>query len=123
MSKPSITRQVADIQAQAERLIRTKGNMPEIEAFAKYNEDIKAYLIKTIDDDFVLNQIKTIPSLNLDAIKIKSGIITVVMGLILGGSTTAYHERIKIKQALKQIKLISNKYASCEMMIRNCFDN
>lgn len=122
MSKPSITRQVVDLQAQAERLIRTKGNMPEIEAFSQYNEEIKAYLLKHIDDDFVLNYIKTIPSLDIETIEIKSGILTAIIGLLSGGSASAYHERNKIEQALEQIKEISNKYSSCEIMIRNCFD-
>ncbi|WP_299102541.1 hypothetical protein [uncultured Winogradskyella sp.] len=123
MSKTSITRQVIDLQAQAERLIRTKGNMPEIEAFSQYNEEIKAYLFDNIDDDFVLKYIKNIPSLDLDAIETKSGLLTLVVGLISGGSASAYHERHKIEQALDQIKEISNKYASYEMMIRNYFNN
>ncbi len=38
MTKPSIVRQVINPQAQAERLIRTGGNILEIEAFAIYNE-------------------------------------------------------------------------------------
>ena len=123
MTKPSITRQVKDLQAQAERLIRTGGNMPEIESFSKYNEEIKTYLFTHIHDDFVLNYIKTIPSLNLDNSETKTGILTVVISLFFGGSVTAYHERNKIEQALKQIKEISNKYSSCEMMIRNCFND
>ncbi|WP_407557049.1 hypothetical protein [Winogradskyella sp. 4-2091] len=97
--------------------------MPEIEAFSQYNEEIKAYLFDNIDDDFVLKYIETIPSLDLDAIETKSGLLTLVIGLISGGSASAYHERHKIEQALDQIKEISNKYASYEMMIRNYFNN
>ncbi len=119
----SVIRQVVDLQAQSERLIRTGGNMPEIEAFSIYNEDVKAHLLNHIDDEFVLQYIRTIPSLHLDEIETKSNIITFLIGLVSGGSASAYQERDKIDRALKQIKEISNKYSSYEMMIRNCFDN
>jgi len=123
MTKSSIIRQVVDLQAQAERLIRTGGNIPEIEAFSQYNDEIKTYLLDHINDEFVFNYIKTIPSLDINAIEIKSGIITVILGLFAGGTSAAYNERQKIERALEQIKEISNKYSSYEMMIRNCFDN
>jgi len=38
MTKPSIVIQVINPRTQAERVIRTDGNIPEIEAFAIYNE-------------------------------------------------------------------------------------
>jgi hypothetical protein len=123
MTKSSIVRQVIDLQAQAERLIRTGGNMPEIEAFSQYNEEIKIYLLDHINDEFVLNYIKTIPSLDIDAIETKSGILTIIFGLFSGGSFAAYNEKHKIEVALEQIKEISNKYSSYEMMIRNSFEN
>jgi len=123
MSKPSIIRQVKDLQAQAERLIRTGGNMPEIEAFANYNEEIKTFLLNTIQDEFVLNYIKTIPSIDIDAIETKSGIRSIALGLFFGGTSTIYHEKNKIESALKQIKDISNKYSSYEIMIKNHFQN
>lgn len=123
MTKDSIVRQVIDLQAQAERLIRTGGNMPEIEAFALYNEEIKRYLLAHITDEFVLEHIKTIPSLQIEEIETKSGIITFLIGLISGGSAAAYHEREKTDRSLKYIKEIANKYSSFEMMIRNSFEN
>jgi hypothetical protein len=103
MTKPSIVRQVIDLQAQAERLIRTGGNMPEIEAFSQYNEEIKTYLLDHISDEFVLNYIKTIPSLDIDTIETKSSILTVILGLFSGGSSAAYNEKHKIERALEQV--------------------
>jgi hypothetical protein len=123
MTKPSIVRQVIDLQAQAKRLIRTGDNMPEIEAFSQYNEEIKIYLLNHISDEFVLNYIKTSPTLDIDAIETKSSILTVILGLFSGGPSAAYSEKHKIERALEQVKEISNKYSSYEMMIRNSFEN
>lgn len=97
--------------------------MPEIEAFSQYNEEIKTYLLTHINDGFVLNYIKTIPSLNIDTIETKSNLITVIIGLFTGGSSSIYNERNKIERALEYIKEISSKYSSYDMMIRNCFNN
>lgn len=123
MSNISILRQVIDLQAQAERLIRTGGNMPEIEEFAKYNEMVKSYLLNNISDDFILKYVNTIPSLKINDIETKSNLFIIVISLISGSSATTYKERDKIERALKHIKVISEKYSSYEVMIRNYFDN
>ena len=123
MSKPSIIRQIVDLQAQAERLIQSGGNMPEIETFAEYNEEVKAYLLSNIDDEFILNYVRQIPSLNLDQIEGKAGLLTVFLSVFSGTLSTHGRERDKIERALKEIKYISDKYASYEMMIRNHFDD
>jgi len=123
MANKGIVRQVIDIQAQANRLVSYGGNMPEIEAFAQYNESIKTYLLEHIEDEFLLKYIRTIPSLDLDTIQTKSNIITILLGLFMGASSSIYHEKQKINAALKEIKQISHKYAGYQVMIQNYFSN
>ncbi|WP_422106872.1 hypothetical protein [Winogradskyella sp.] len=122
MSAPSILRQIKDIQAQAERLIRTGGNTPEIEAFAQFNESLKSYLLQHIKEEFILNYIKTIPSLDIDALETKSNFFIGVISLFFGRLGATYSERNRINTALKIIKEISNKYASYEIMIANSLE-
>ncbi|UOB18936.1 hypothetical protein [Abyssalbus ytuae] len=60
----NIIRQILDIQTQAERLISNKADLPQIEEFAKYNDELKSFLLTKIKDNFILNYIKEIPTLN-----------------------------------------------------------
>ena len=122
MSASAILRQVKDVQAQAERLIRTGGNLPEIEAFAQFNDSLRTYLLQHINEEFVLNYIRTILSLDIDTIETKSNFYVGVISLFFGGWGAAYSERNRIDAALKIIKDISNKYASYEMMIANSLE-
>ena len=43
--KDSITRQVKDIQYQAERLLNGEPSASEIETFDRYNEELRAFLL------------------------------------------------------------------------------
>ena len=117
----NIARQITDIQAQAERLIRTKANMIEIEQFAQYNDEIKSFLINNIDDEFVLKYVKDIPDLKINQIEAKTGIITLLLGFMVGGWSAIYHEKQKERKALKTIRDIKGKYASAEFMLKNYF--
>lgn len=119
MPNQSILRQVKDLQAQADRLIKSKGNIPEIEAFAQFNDEVKKMLLIQVNDEFVLNYIKTIPSLDLDSIEAKSNFFIVLLSLFFGGLGAAYSEQDRINKALSVVREISDKYASYEMMIKN----
>ncbi|WP_299548117.1 hypothetical protein [Seonamhaeicola sp.] len=120
MYHKNIIRQIIDIQAQAERLIRTEASMAEIEQFAQYNDEIKSFLINNIDDDFVLKYVKEIPNLNIEEIETRTGLITVLLSLFVGG-IAIYNERRKSQKALNTIRDIKGKYASAEFMLKNYF--
>lgn len=120
----NIIRQITDIQAQAERLTKTKPGMAEVEQFAKYNDEIKSFLINNIDDDFILKYVKDIPDLNLSETETKTGVITLLFGLVFGGlfgGVALFLDRQKAKQALTKVKRIGEKYASAEFMLKNYF--
>lgn len=112
-----------DIQAQADRLIKTKANLVEIEQFAKYNDEIKSYLLANIEDDFVLKYVKEIPDLNIDEFETKAGLSTVILILIssFSGGIALYNERRIASKALRTIRDIKGKYASAEFMLKNYF--
>ncbi len=118
----NILRQITDVQVQAERLIRERADINEIEQFSSYSNEIKEYLINTIDDEFILNYIREIPDLNLDEIESNKGIIPFLLNLIAGGLGTYSTERNKSDNALKIIRDIRGKYASAEFMIKGYFN-
>ncbi|MCL6293633.1 hypothetical protein [Jejuia spongiicola] len=124
MSK-NIIRQIVDIQAQAERLIKTKADMIEIELFAKYNREIKSFLIANIDDDFVLSYVRKIPDLNIKKSENKWNVITLILIIFSSFSRgiALYNERRMAQKYLSEIRDIRGSYASAEFMLKNYFAN
>ena len=50
MPDKAILRQVKDLQTQKDRLIKSKGNMPEIEVFAPCHDKAKVILLHQLND-------------------------------------------------------------------------
>lgn len=119
----SIVRQIVDIQAQAERLISNKADLTEIEGFAKYNDEIKSFLISNIKDDIILKFVQEIPHLNIDEVETQGGFLDVIVQSLNSIGYTYYRERRKSDVALDIIRDIRGKYASIEFMIKNYFNS
>lgn len=121
--KRNIIRQIVDIQAQADRLIRSDADVVEIEQFAQYNNEIKTYLIEHIDDDFILKYIKDIPDLNIEEVEDKKGVLGLIFLTLslFSGWPALYYEKRKARKSLETVRDIRGKYASVEFMIKNYF--
>lgn len=118
----NILRQITDIQVQAERLIKNKSDITQVEQFAAYSNEIKTFLLNNISDEFILNQIKEIPDLDLEQTESNSRFINLFLN-VLGGSIGIYSsERRKADEALDKIRDIRGKYASTEFMLKNYFE-
>lgn len=117
-----IYRQIVDIQAQAERLIKSKADLNELELFSQYNHEIKSYLLSYIDDSFILNHVNEIPELNLEEIEENTTILSVLLGLFTGGRSILGN-KIKSEKALEIVRNIRGKYASLEFLLKNHFKN
>lgn len=99
----NIIRQIVDIQAQAERLVRTQADTNQIEQFSRYNDEIKSFLLSNIDDDFVLKYVKEIPDLNLDETDYKSGVFDLLLG-VFGGWFALYYQKRKAQKHLETVR-------------------
>ncbi|MEW7289221.1 hypothetical protein [Aquimarina sp. 2304DJ70-9] len=117
----NILRQVTDIQVQADRLIQEKVDLEQIEQFGQYSDEIKAFLLANINDNFILNYITEIPDLDLyEEIK-PSGILGFLVIIFGGIGGSYYNEKQKVDSAKEIIREIRNKYASAEFMLKNYF--
>ena len=64
-SNKNILRQIVDLQSQLEKAIQEKDELNSFETIFKFNDEIKSFLLENISDEFILNHIKSIPSLSL----------------------------------------------------------
>lgn len=111
-----------DIQVQADRLIKGKADLSEIEDFAKYSYELKTYLYENIQDDLILKYVREIPTLTLDDEINDAGFIDNLL-YFFGGLFGGYSlEQKKQAEALDIIRDIKGKYASAEFMLKNYFE-
>lgn len=123
INQRNILRQITDIQVQADRLIKGQADLTEIEDFAKYSYELKTFLTRNIQDDFIQKYVKDIPILDLDEeSQDADGFINNLL-YFFGGLFGAYSiEQRKKAEALDVIRDIKGKYASAEFMLKNYFE-
>ncbi|MFD1062641.1 hypothetical protein ACFQ1Q_05235 [Winogradskyella litorisediminis] len=122
VNQNNILRQIKDIQVQAARLINRKSNLQEIEEFSNYSAEIKSFLLKNIEDKFILGHIHQIPDLSLDETNSNSRIFDVLAFSFDFGLGIYSRDKRKAEKALKKINDIQGKYASIEFMLKNYFE-
>ena len=116
----SILRQLKDIQVQAENLERDHVELSDFDDFGKYSNEIKAYLLSTETDEFVLGLINEIPELDTSQLKGKDrGIFSwiALIASIAGSSIISDHQ--KKLEAIEIVRTIKGKYASIEFILKN----
>lgn len=78
----SILRQLKDIQVQANKLDAENSDIEDFRSFAKYNDELKSFLLANEPDAFTLNLINEIPDLEIDALTGKSNVLFMLVGFI-----------------------------------------
>src|SRR5688500_15875655 len=60
-----ILRQIKDLQVQAEHLIKVKPipTLEELEAYSKYSEETRSFLLAHVDETMILEHVKQIPNI------------------------------------------------------------
>jgi len=124
INQRNVLRQIRDIQVQADRLIKNKADLIEIENFAKYAYELRTYLTTHIKDEFILKYVNEVPILDLNEKSEINDIVRLLFRVFGGvfGAYSIYREQKKRSKALETIKNIKNKYASAEFMLKNYFE-
>lgn len=117
----NILRQIADIQINADRITANTSNSTEIIDFAKYNEEIKAYLLQHVKEDFILSYIREIPSVPIEDLEGNTSLRATVLGIFSGGLGFHLQQMKKLERAKEVVSILKGKYASIEFMLKNHF--
>lgn len=120
----STKRQIKDIQFRAEKLINDRPSLSEIEDFDKYNEELKAFLLKNLTDPELLDRVAGIPRI-LDETKSQAAtrnIIVTILATFTTGLVTYFQNRQRVENALSNIHEARGKYASIEFLSVNLED-
>ncbi len=68
-SKPSISRQLKDIISQAENLGVSSSFESDAEIFARFNKELKVYLLLNYDEPMVLERVHQIPDVSYQRVE------------------------------------------------------
>ena len=117
----NILRQITDIQIQADKITANASNATEIADFARYNEEIKAYLIQHVKDEFMLNYVREIPCVPIEDIEGNTSFLATVLGLFSGGLGFNIQQMKRLERAKEVVSILKGKYASIEFLLKNHF--
>jgi hypothetical protein len=118
---PNVRRQLKDIQFQAERLINERPSIEDIEAFDRYNEELRNYLLNNLSDPELLQRVRQIPRvLDESNSQVASrGIISAVLTMVVPALVSYFQDRQLIENSKDAIREARGAYASLEFFTRN----
>lgn len=118
LSQSNILRQVKDIQAQADKLVRTEEyiSLQDLREFSNYNNDLKNTINNYFSNEKIIERLAFVPSLNLD--RIEGTLSSIVKNVVLSGTIGKVIEKRKINVLLDDIRVIQSEYSSLELLIK-----
>jgi hypothetical protein len=118
---PNVRRQLKDIQFQAERLINERPSIEDIEAFDRYNEELKSYLLNNLSDPELLQRVRQIPRVleESNSQVASRGIISVALTMFVPGLVSYFQDRQLVENSKDAIREARGAYASLEFFTRN----
>ncbi|MFK7783810.1 MAG: hypothetical protein AB8B56_01775 [Crocinitomicaceae bacterium] len=122
MSK--LTRQIKDIQFQAERLISGNPDGEELQQFSNYNEEMKNYMLLNIDDSDLRKVILEIPDVMDIETDTKSTpfLVLLFLGIATLGISAFYISYVanmrRTRQIQNNIQTVRGKYSSLEFLMK-----
>jgi hypothetical protein len=117
----NIQRSLKDIQAQADRLLKGKPTMEQLAEFDRYNNELKVYLKRHIQEQELVMRINSIPNILEDESQknVSKNLLVTLLLFILPWAVAYFKEQQKIENALSKIHEAKGKYSSIEFLSRN----
>lgn len=109
----NFSRQLKDIQNEADKLIHGKPSLMDIKNFQKYSDEMVNYIRKYTDDPNVLAKVSEIPKIIELKDDSKSSLVTF---LISGPWGFLFRETQKINEALSIVNEVKSIYSSISFL-------
>jgi hypothetical protein len=112
-----LTRQVRDIQAQADKIINGENSPEAIEAFAKYSLELKEYIYKNIESIEIKSFVYDLPDIDYERTQLKPWqyLLIIIMPVWW---IALYKDYVSKNQAIEEIKSTRGKYATLELLVK-----
>lgn len=120
----SVFRQIRDIQNQAGKLVDEKPSLVDLEEFSRFNEEMKLYLVKNLEQDEMVEHVLSIPNVievEEEAIGIPIYALMILTLLTVGLSylyLKHVEESRRISLMQDQVREVQGKYATLEFLLK-----
>lgn len=120
----SVFRQIRDIQNQASKLVDEKPSLVDLEEFSRFNEEMKLYLVKNLEQDEIVEHVLSIPNVievEEESIGIPIYALMILTLLTLGLSylyVKHVEESRRISLMQDQVREVQGKYATLEFLLK-----
>lgn len=120
----SVFRQIREIQNQASKLVDEKPSLVDLEEFSRFNEEMKLYLVKNLEQDEIVEHVLSIPNVievEEEAIGIPIYAMMILTLLTVGLSylyVKHVEESRRISLMQDQVREAQGKYATLEFLLK-----
>ena len=109
-----LLRQVKDIQVQADKIVGGDNSAQSIENFARYSNELKAFILSKINNEGLRNCTKDLAEIKYSKIQFRLWQILVLPLWFV----YLYKDYIKKGEIIRKINMSKSKYATIEMIIK-----
>jgi hypothetical protein len=109
-----VIRQVKDVQAQADQIIKGNKSDEAFENFSKYAEEMKAFIRKNIPSDEILEYLKSIPTVNYQ----RSRISIWQYFIFPSWWISLYKDYNQKNKVIEEVQEVQHKYANLELLLK-----
>lgn len=109
-----LLRQIKDIQAQADKILKGEDSPEAIETFSKYSSELKNYIGQHVQSQEVKAYLKDLPEINYARVN-----ISIWQYLLLPYWAIALYNDYQARNRTKEeISLVRGKYGTLELLVR-----
>ena len=116
----NLSRQLIDIQHQAEKIVNGNPSVTVIEDFSRYSEELRDFVRKHVDVAQALELLEEIPVIEPFTLRARDGWVAF---LIPSAVWLIYQERSYVATAVEKVRTCRGKFASLEFLVRNSYDD
>jgi len=112
-----IARQLKDIISQAGNIVGGNDANEAIEAFSKYSEELKNYLLENSSNEMILERLEQVPY--IDFKKLNTTGTSAVLGSSVFGAVDYFRNYNRKKKIIGDIRTAQGIYSSIEFLYRS----
>jgi hypothetical protein len=112
-----LTRQLKDIQAQADKILTGENSDEVIETFARYSTELKQYIQKNIESNEIKLYLSELPEINYERTQIKFWQYLIFPSWWLD----LYKDYIERNKTIQEISVVRGKYSTLELLVRGLY--
>jgi hypothetical protein len=111
-------RQLKDIQAQADKMIRDNCSLEDLEQFESYSRELRKFILDNYPDKEIVENILQMPTELYQAEVQDVGLIASVTAFVPGLSEYI-RQRRRIEKSVETVHLLRGKYSTLEFLIKS----